>query len=117
SWRWRKAPVRVLPAGLGEIELKDDARGPLDLGALAGTLIIRWRRGGERLAPVRGGPRRALKSLLQESRVPLALRARLPLIYCGGRLVAVADLWLDASVQAGPATQRRARLTWTDPVL
>ncbi|MGH8266609.1 MAG: tRNA lysidine(34) synthetase TilS, partial [Steroidobacteraceae bacterium] len=72
SWRWRKAPVRVLPAGLGEIELKDDARGPLDLGALAGTLIIRWRRGGERLAPVRGGPRRALKSLLQESRVPLA---------------------------------------------
>ena len=60
--------------------------------------------------------RRALKSLLRESRLRPAQRARLPLIYSGAKLVAVADLWLDESVQAGPAARRRARLVWTAPM-
>ena len=45
--------------------------------ALAPLLSVRVRRGGERLRPVRGGPRRTLKGLLQEARVPPA-RARAP---------------------------------------
>ena len=77
-------------------------------------LTIRWRRGGERLRPRRGGPRRALKSLLQEAHVSVAQRARLPLLFSGEQLVAVADLWLDASVQATAAAPRRARLLWTN---
>ena len=40
--------------------------GPLDLDALPLELTIRTRAGGERLRPRRGGPTRALKSLLQE---------------------------------------------------
>jgi tRNA(Ile)-lysidine synthase len=112
SWRWRSQPVCRLPGDLGRIELRADAHGTLDLGALAARLTIRWRRGGERLAVARGRPRRALKSLLRESAVPLALRARLPLIYSGSALIAVADLWLDESVQAGPGVRRRARLVW-----
>lgn len=111
-WQWRLPRQRALATGAGTLSLAGDARGPLDLDALAGTLQVRSRRGGERLRPVRGGPRRALKSLLQEARVPLAERAGLPLVYARGRLVAVADRWLDESVQAGPASRRRARFVW-----
>jgi tRNA(Ile)-lysidine synthase len=111
-WRWRAAPVCRLPGDLGQLELRPEPHGPLDLAALRARLTIRWRRGGERLALAAGRPRRALKSLLQESQVPVAQRARLPLVFSGGRLVAVADLWLDESVQAGPKARRRARLVW-----
>jgi tRNA(Ile)-lysidine synthase len=114
-WQWR-ARRRALATGCGTLAVRQDARGPLDLDALAATLVVRTRRGGERLRPVRGGSRRTLKSLLQEARVPLEERARLPLVYAGARLVAVADRWLDASVQASAASRHRARLVWSREV-
>jgi len=110
SWRWQRQ--RTLALARGSLTLKSDARGPLDLDALAPQLTLRERRGGERLRPVRGGPRRALKGLLQEARIPVEERARLPLLFAGERLLAVADLWLDESVQAAPASRRRGRLIW-----
>ena len=110
SWRWQRQ--RTLALARGCLTLKTDARGPLDLDALAPQLTLRARRGGERLRPVRGGPRRALKGLLQEARIPVEERARLPLLFAGERLLAVADLWLDESVQAAPASRRRGRLIW-----
>lgn len=113
AWRWRTCPVCVLPGELGRIELAADVHGPVNLAALPARLTIRWRRGGERLAIAAGGPRRTLKSLLQESGLPPAERARLPLVYGGARLLAVADLWLDQSVQAQAASRRRARFVWT----
>ena len=113
AWAWRAAAVCPLPGDLGQLELRADAHGPVNLAALPARLTIRWRRGGERLALAPGRPRRALKSLLRESQLPPAERARLPLVYSGATLIAVADLWLDASVQARPATRRRARLVWT----
>ncbi len=115
TWHWRRRRSCVLPGALGTLTLRADARGPLDLDALAPSLTVRARRGGERLRPVRGGPRRALKSLLQEARVPLAQRARLPLLFDGERLVAAADLWLDESVQAHANGARRGRLLWQAP--
>ena len=116
TWRWRAEPVCPLPGDLGQIELRADEHGPVDLAALPARLAIRWRRGGERLAIAPGRPRRALKSLLRESQLPLGERARLPLIYGGARLLAVADLWVDESVQAGPGARRRGRLVWTPPM-
>jgi len=116
TWRWRAEPVCPLPGDLGQIELRADEHGPVDLAALPARLTIRWRRGGERLAVAPGRPRRALKSLLRESQLPLGERARLPLVYGGARLLAVADLWVDESVQAGPRARRRARLVWTSPM-
>ena len=113
SWPWRRRRTCALPGSGGKLTLKRDARGPLDLDALPATLTIRARRGGERLRPVRAGPRRALKSLLQEARVPVAERARLPLIFAAETLIAVAGLWLDESVQASAASRRRARLIWS----
>ncbi len=112
-WAWRSESVCRLPGDLGQLELRADAHGPLSLAALPARLTIRWRRGGERLVVAPGRPRRALKSLLRESRLPPAQRARLPLLYGGARLLAVADLWLDPSVQARPGVRRRARLVWT----
>jgi len=114
-WRWRTQPVLPLPGDLGQLELVAEPHGPLDLARLSATLTLRWRQGGERLSLGRGRPRRALKSLLQEARVPIGQRERLPLVFSGARMVAVADLWLDASVLAGPEARRRARLVWTHP--
>jgi tRNA(Ile)-lysidine synthase len=113
TWPWRRCRSCSLPGPGGKLTLKREARGRLDLDALPATLTIRARRGGERLRPVRGGPRRALKSLLQEARVPVAERARLPLIFADSTLIAVAGLWLDESVQASAASRRRARLIWS----
>ena len=114
-WDWRDAPRCPLPAPCGTLELLRDARGPLDLDALPASLTVAARRGGERLRPRRGGPRRALKALLQEARVPAARRAQLPLLFAGTRLLAVADLWCDESVQAQHASPRRGRLRWRPP--
>ena len=112
-WRWHERRSCVLPRPFGTLALRRDANGPVDLDALAPTLTLRARRGGERLRPVRGGPRRALKSLLREAHVPVGQRAQLPLIFAGEQLVAAADLWLDESVQAHGASRRRARLVWS----
>ena len=120
-WSWHDSLVHELPDDLGKLELEPDDRGPVDLDALPHPLVIRWRRGGERLTPHRGGPRRALKNLLQESHVPVSERPRLPLLFSAApsgatssaeRLLAVADLLLDETVHATPTTLRRARLRW-----
>jgi tRNA(Ile)-lysidine synthase len=117
-WSWRDSPAFDLPDNLGKLELEPDPRGPVDLDSLPHPLVVRWRRGGERLSPRTGGPRRALKNLLQEAHVPAPERPRLPLLFsttssdAEERLLAVADLLLDATVQSTPATLRRARLRW-----
>lgn len=115
-WSWRECRTCTLPRDLGKLELEPDERGPIDLDALPDVLTIRWRGGGERLAPHRGGSRRSLKNLLQEARVPSAERARLPLIFSitpdGAELIAVADLLLDERVQPTAATRQRGRLYW-----
>lgn len=111
-WNWRASAVCELPDNLGKLELEPDPRGPVDLDALPHPLTIRWRRGGERLTPRPGGPRRALKNLLQEIHVAVVERARLPLLFSDQKLLAVADLLLDATAQATPTTRHRARLRW-----
>jgi tRNA(Ile)-lysidine synthetase-like protein len=117
AWFWRTSPRFELPNNLGALELVADAHGPFDLDQLPEPLTIGWRAGGERLSPRPGGPRRALKSLLQEARVPVPERARLPLLFSVTpqevKLLAVADLLLDGTVQATSAAGHRARLRWT----
>ena len=112
AWSWRRQRTRDFGAPLGRLTLKGDPRGALDLDALPPVLEVRTRRGGERLVLAPGGPGRSLKGLLQQARVPHEERARLPLVFCGARLLAVGDRWLDASVRAGEGSRRRARLLW-----
>ena len=114
AWDWRQLPRCSLPDG-GALELVPSRHGPIDLDALPAQLLIAWRRGGERLRVRRGGPHRALKSLLQEAHVPLAERARLPLVLAQGSLIAAADLWIDQSVRASGQARHRGRLLWRKP--
>lgn len=66
--------------------------------ARIGPLAVRTRVGGERFQYA--GHERTLKKMLQEHRVPPWERQRLPLLYAGSDLVAVADLWVATPFQA-----------------
>ena len=66
----------------------------------ASPVMVRSRRGGERLQLASGRPRRSLKNLLQESRVPPWLRDRLPLLFCGNRLVWVPEIGVASDFRA-----------------
>jgi tRNA(Ile)-lysidine synthase len=94
--------VQLLPAqgaGIGEHALT------------AGALSIAFRRGGERLRLMPGGRRRTLKNLLREHGVVPWMRDCIPLLYAADRLVAVADLWIDADA-AARADARAFQLRW-----
>jgi tRNA(Ile)-lysidine synthase len=112
EWEPHTHRVLELPAGLGRLEVAPSRRGALDLEALPARVTVRLRRGGERLRPVRGRPTRTLKRLLQGEHVALEQRERVPLVFCGEQLLAVADLWVDARIQASAGSTRRARLIW-----
>jgi tRNA(Ile)-lysidine synthase len=63
---------------------------------------IRNRHGGERCKPVGRAHSQTLKKLLQEQAIPPWLRDRLPLIYCGDELAAIANLWICEGFAADP---------------
>lgn len=81
--------------GIGELSLVETRTGPNRLDANASDLSWRMRLGGESLWPSGRSKRRDLKRLLQEYRLPPWKRDRLPLLYAGDELVAVADLCID----------------------
>jgi tRNA(Ile)-lysidine synthase len=125
AWDWRAQPQLALAAG-GALALVPDQRGEVDLRALPCPLSVCFRRGGERLP--RGAGHLALKDLLQQHGIAPWLRAVVPLLASGERIIAVADLWLDACyrVRSGgepqrasgardPALGARARLRWRRP--
>lgn len=85
---------------LGSLQLVS-ADGPgLDPDVAGSGLQIRFRDGGEALRIARGGATRKLKKLLQERGVLPWMRDRVPLLYAGQELVAVADLWVSADHSA-----------------
>ena len=81
-----------LPAG-GTLALQSDAYCG---GTRDAALQVRYRQGGERLKPAGKAHTRELRLLLQEAGVPPWLRARVPLIYAAGELIAAGDLFLSA---------------------
>jgi tRNA(Ile)-lysidine synthase len=101
SRRWRGEQRLVLDGLGGVLTMKRGAGAGIALARLrAGKVTIRARRGGERLQPDCRRPRRTLKNLLQESGVPPWLRDRLPLMFCGDKLVWAAGLGVDCAFQA-----------------
>jgi tRNA(Ile)-lysidine synthase len=98
AWSWDGAQPLSLAAGSGHVRLVA-ARGGLASSCLrAGPLTVRFRDGGESLRPVGDVHHRTLKFLFQQSGIVPWMRDRIPLLYQGDRLLAVADLW-----QAGDA--------------
>ena len=96
---WTPGEVLTLAGG----ELRAEAATGEGLRLATGTrLQVRFRQGGEQLRLPGCAHHRTLKQLLQERGVPPWERERLPLLYLGEELVAVADLWVVAGHQAGP---------------
>jgi len=63
---------------------------------------VRWRQGGECCRPAGRRHHHSLKKLFQSHAIPPWERARIPLIYIGDELAAVAGLWVCEPFQAGP---------------
>ena len=64
------------------------------------SVAVRFRQGGERCRPAGRGHTHELRKLFQERGVPPWQRDRLPLIYVGDELAAVAHLWVCEPFQA-----------------
>ncbi|MBS0582495.1 MAG: tRNA lysidine(34) synthetase TilS [Proteobacteria bacterium] len=101
--------LRPLPAFPADWESAWDGSASLPLpggGALALSpprkleppLVVRYRRGGERIKPAGSAHTRELRLLLQEAGVPPWLRERIPLVFRDGELVAVGDLFFADAV-------------------
>ncbi|MET0987463.1 MAG: tRNA lysidine(34) synthetase TilS [Steroidobacteraceae bacterium] len=100
QWHWRE-PFD-LPQGAGQLRAVSARGEGLSRERLPASLDVRFRTGGERLQLPGMKVHRTLKNLLQEADVVPWWRERIPLLYAGERLCAVADLWIDAELQADP---------------
>jgi len=109
DWRcaWNGGMLR-LPGG-GSLVLLDAAGNE----ASAADLEVRLRRGGETLRPAGKAHARELRLLLQEAGIPPWRRARIPLIFEHGELIAAADRILSERAQALCA-RLGARIVWRE---
>uniref|UniRef100_E6QR92 tRNA(Ile)-lysidine synthetase n=1 Tax=mine drainage metagenome TaxID=410659 RepID=E6QR92_9ZZZZ len=91
QWFWQGEVQLQLPELGGTLRFDPQAKTGLSRNKLSqsGKLTIRLRQGGEQLQPECNRPRRALKTLLQESGIPPWERLILPLIYSEDELVHV----------------------------
>jgi tRNA(Ile)-lysidine synthase len=97
-----EAPLSIQPAG-GVLSATPRTGQGIRESALGGNGVrVGWRRGGECCVPAGRGQHHSLKKLFQEQGIPPWQRARIPLIYIGGQLAAVAGLWVCEPFQAGP---------------
>lgn len=94
----------LLPRGLGLLALQPGADRGLSAAVVARGLELRYRVGGEEIKPYGQAHTKKLKKLLQAEGIVPWMRERIPLVYSGDTLVAVADLWLAASAASEPGT-------------
>jgi tRNA(Ile)-lysidine synthase len=99
-----------LGAGLGTLCFDSGADFGVSAALFSAGLVIKPRAGGEEFHPQGQAHTRKLKKLLQEFGVVPWMRDRLPLVYSGDRLVAVADLWLAEDAVSNPGVAVR----WID---
>jgi tRNA(Ile)-lysidine synthase len=103
----------------GRLSIAPAAKGGILRDALDRGLDVRFRSGGESVRPDGNSHTKKLKNLFQEKGVVPWMRDRIPLLYDGDKLVAVADLWVsdeyacrsnqsDDGVQSG-------RIVWSNP--
>lgn len=106
-WPFVQPPARAVSDG---DRIVIEGVGRIDVLAPAGAepaLTLGFRQGGERLCLPGETHHRALKTLLQDARVPPWWRERVPLLFSGQNLLAVGDLWR--------ARDARASLVWERP--
>ncbi|MBC7944788.1 MAG: tRNA lysidine(34) synthetase TilS, partial [Burkholderiales bacterium] len=97
---WSGEARLELPAGAGVLLMRKNIGAGINAKRLEQHAVtVRTRCGGERLQPDCKRPRRTLKNLLQENRVPAWQRARMPLLFCGETLVWASGLGVDCAYQ------------------
>lgn len=113
----REMPARagaILDLGTGRLRLARTRGRGLSLARLGGRVFtVRLRAGGERLRPAGEPHHRELKKLLQEQGIVPWMRGRIPLLFCGDQLVAVAHLWVAAEFAATGA-EPALRVCWDE---
>ena len=99
--------------GLGEIRGEQVMGRGISASVLErGTVEIRFRQGGEQLRPAGRQGHHSLKKLFQEAGVSPWQRERIPLIYAGEQLLAVAGLWV-AHEAAAQTDEPGVELIWS----
>lgn len=102
-------------AGLGELRGEQVVGKGISASVLErGKIEIRFRQGGEQLRPAGREGHHSLKKLFQEAGVPPWRRERIPLIYAGEQLLAVARLWV-AHEAAAQTDEPGVELIWSEP--
>ncbi|MGB1109350.1 MAG: tRNA lysidine(34) synthetase TilS [Gammaproteobacteria bacterium] len=113
DWRqaWDGKSELPLPAGLGSLALAPQ-QGGLDPALLdSAGITIRFRLGGERCRARPDAQSRPLKKLFQEWGVEPWRRGRIPLLFAGDELVAVAGYW-QGGIDCVPDDQTGLKLIW-----
>lgn len=101
--RWRGEAALWVPAAGVTVAMQPVAGAGLRRAALENAVVtLGARTGGERMQLTPDGPHRSLKNLMQERAVPPWQRARLPLLWCDGRLAWVHGIGIDVAFRAGP---------------
>jgi tRNA(Ile)-lysidine synthase len=100
----------LIGPGLGTLALGSGDGPGLSETVVSQGLCLRRREGGEEIQLPGQAHTRKLKKLLQEEGILPWLRQQLPLIYSGGQLVAVADLWISADALA----EKGRAIHWRD---
>ncbi len=91
--QWR-LPAKIQDPAFGQLSVMSSLSGGIRMSEVIEPVTVRFRRGGERCRPKGRQGSHPLKKLLQEYGVPPWLRERVPLVYIGENLAAVADLWV-----------------------
>jgi tRNA(Ile)-lysidine synthase len=111
DWDWRH-PLR-LGDGSGVLRAEIAHGVGIKRAKLPVRVRVSHREGGERLQLAGHEHHRELKKLLQEANILPWWRNRLPLLFDGKNLVAVADLWVDASYAAEKG-EAGVRICWDE---
>jgi tRNA(Ile)-lysidine synthase len=113
SWKGEHC---VLPAPIGELIKATCVGSGIKAELWKGDVSVRFRRGGERIKLKGRDGTRTLKNLLNELELPFWVRERLPLIYIGDDLAAVADVWVAAKFLAND-NEAAFCIKWSHPEL
>jgi tRNA(Ile)-lysidine synthase len=109
---WSLAAPLPLPQAGGVLRVTPGTGCGIRKSLLAANAVqVRWRQGGERCRPAGRRHHHSLKKLFQARGIPPWERERIPLIYIGDELAAVAGLWVCEPFQAGPA-DAGLRIDW-----
>jgi len=101
--QWSLPESLSLPDAGGVLQATHQTGHGIRASAVASGVRVSWRRGGERCLPAGRGQHHSLKKLFQEQGIPPWERSRIPLIYIGDQLAAVAGLWVCEPFHARPA--------------